>query len=65
MNSILTILYFCLLANTTVYSSCPNGDIRLVGDSTDNNVNVQICYKISWGSVCYYSWGTLGSIVVC
>ena len=54
-----------LLANTTVYSSCSNGDVRLVGGSTDNEGNVQICYYNAWGSICDDSWGRSDSNVVC
>ena len=54
-----------LLANTTVYSNCSNGDVRLVGGSTDNEGNVQICYYNAWGSVCDDSWGSSDSNVVC
>ena len=56
---------FYLLANTTVYSSCSNGDVRLVGGSTDNEGNVQICYNNAWGSICDDSWGRADSNVVC
>ena len=60
-------IYFQILfiANTTVYSNCSNGDVRLVGGSTDNEGNVQICYYNAWGSVCDDNWGRADSNVVC
>ena len=39
--------------------------MRLVGGSTSNEGNVQICYRNAWGSVCDDSWGTADSNVVC
>ena len=48
-----------------MYSNCSNGDIRLVGGSTDNEGNVQICYNNAWGSVCDDYWGMTDSDVVC
>ncbi|XP_011409192.2 PREDICTED: neurotrypsin-like [Amphimedon queenslandica] len=55
---------FCM-SNTTQYSNCTDGDVRLIGGSTSNEGNVQICYKNTWGSVCDDSWGTADSNVVC
>ena len=59
------VFYLMLIANTIVYSNCSNGDIRLVGGSTDNEGNVQICYNNAWGSVCDDSWGRTDSNVIC
>ena len=56
---------FSFIANTTMYSNCSNGDIRLVGGSTDNEGNVQICYDNAWGSICDHYWGMTDSDVVC
>ena len=53
------------LANSADYSNCSDGDIRLVGGSTDNEGNVQICYNNAWGSVCDDYWGIADSNVVC
>ena len=53
------------LASSAEYSNCSNGDVRLVGGSTDNEGNVQICYKNAWGSVCDDNWGMSDSNVVC
>ena len=48
-----------------MYSNCSNGDIRLVGGSTDNEGNVQICYSNAWGSICDDYWDIADSNVVC
>ena len=59
------IFIYLLLANTTVYSNCSNGDVRLVGGNTNNKGNVQICYNNAWCSVCDENWGMSDSNVVC
>ena len=48
-----------------MYSSCSNGDVRLVGGSTVNEGNVQICYYNAWGSICDDYWGRSDSNVIC
>ena len=53
------------IANTTQYSNCSDGDVRLVGGSTINEGNAQICYRNAWGSICDDYWGTSDSNVVC
>ena len=69
MRKFITTLYylnfFQTLANTTLSGECSNGDVRLVGGSTDNEGNVQICYYNAWGSVCDDYWGMTDSNVVC
>ena len=62
--SLFIFLHF-LIANTTQYSNCTDGDVRLVGGGTNNEGNVQMCYKNTWGSVCDDSWGISDSNVVC
>ena len=54
-----------LIVNTTEYSNCSDGDVRLVGGGTKNEGNVQICYRNAWGSVCDDSWDSSDSNVVC
>ena len=59
-----------------VSSNCSDGDIRLVGGSTDNEGLVEICVNNMWGTICYgnsrYSyryyrdyWGQSDGMVVC
>ena len=45
--------------------ACTNGDIRLVGGSSNLQGRVEICYNATWGTVCDYWWGTADANVVC
>ena len=54
-----------LIASTTEYVDCTDGDIRLVGGTSENEGNVQICHNNAWGSVCDDSWDTSDANVVC
>ena len=54
-----------LIASTTEYVNCTDGDIRLVGGTSGNEGNVQICHNNAWGSVCDDSWDTSDANVVC
>ena len=53
------------LDNTTEYSNCTNGEVRLVGGDTKNEGNVQICHRNAWGSICDDGWSTNDANVVC
>ena len=53
------------LDNTTEYSNCTNGEVRLVRGDTVNEGNVQICHRNAWGSICDDSWNTNDANVVC
>ena len=46
------------LDNTTEYSNCTNGEVRLVGGDTVNEGNVQICHRNALGSICDDSCNT-------
>lgn len=59
------ILFWLILAASTQYVDCTDGRVRLVGGSTVNKGNVQICYNNAWGSVCDDSWDTSDGNVVC
>ena len=53
------------LANTTQYSDCEDGQIRLVGGQTVNEGNVEICLGNTWSTVCDRHWGTDEADTVC
>ena len=53
------------VANTTQYDNCTDGDVRLVGGNTNNEGNVQICYRNTWGSVCDDYWDSNDGNVLC
>ena len=46
-------------------ASCTNGDIRLVGGSSESEGMVEICYQNYWGTVCDHSWDHSDAQVVC
>ena len=61
------ILFCSLLANTTVYADCIEGQISLNGSTavTPNEGNVLICHGNTWGSVCDAQWSSREADVVC
>ena len=44
---------------------CNDGDVRLVGGSTNSEGRVEICINSAWGTVCDSRWGTPETSVVC
>ena len=45
--------------------SCTNGDIHLVGGSSESEGMVEICYQNYWGTICDHSWDRRDAQVVC
>lgn len=45
--------------------SCPHGNIRLVGGSTNREGAVEICVNGIWGGICSYQWDSREVQVIC
>ena len=44
---------------------CMNGDIRLIGGSSDSEGRIEICSHGYWGSVCHHHWDDSDARVAC
>ena len=52
-------------ATYIMYTDCTDGDIRLVGGSSELEGRVEVCVDGVWGTVCSDLWGTEESSVAC
>jgi deleted-in-malignant-brain-tumors protein 1 len=53
-----------------MYSNCSDGELRLMGGSTENQGRVEVCINNLWGTICYSSswynyWDINDARVVC
>lgn len=48
-----------------IYIDCDQGDVRLIGGTTDLEGRVEFCNNNQWGTVCDDSWGVPDATVVC
>ena len=59
---------FCFLLDLgleTEFSSCTDGDIRLVGGSHPLEGRVEVCINRAWGTICDNGFSTEDATVVC
>ena len=51
----------------TPMANCTDGDVRLVGGSTEYEGRVEVCFNKAWGTICgrYYGWSSSDIRVVC
>ena len=47
------------------FDNCTDGELRLVGGSSQYEGRVEICYGRMWGTICGYSWDSREARVVC
>uniref|UniRef100_A0A1X7VPG7 Deleted in malignant brain tumors 1 protein n=1 Tax=Amphimedon queenslandica TaxID=400682 RepID=A0A1X7VPG7_AMPQE len=52
-------------AISTLMANCTDGDVRLVGGSTQYEGRVEVCINKAWGTICRSSWSNYDSNVVC
>ena len=52
---------FCFI----LYPGCTQGDIRLLGGTSELEGRVEFCNNNQWGTVCDDAWGTPDATVVC
>ena len=45
--------------------NCSQGQLRLIGGSSDNEGRVEICYENRWGTICDNGWSNEDAKVVC
>jgi deleted-in-malignant-brain-tumors protein 1 len=64
-NQILTIPTCSRAAGVTCQPGCPEGEIRLVNETSYAEGRVEICLNNEWGTVCGQTWGTSDANVVC
>ena len=66
MNTVIIIIY-CItkIDKQTNEADCQDGDVRLVGGSTEYEGRVEVCINRAWGTICDTNWLTQDSNVVC
>ena len=64
-------VYFEYIGASTIFMplfcnpACTQGDIRLVGGTSELEGRVEFCNSNQWGTVCDDAWGVPDATVVC
>ena len=57
--------FFLIIASTTPYANCTDGELRLVGGADATEGRVEICINRAWGSICDQGFTKEEATVVC
>jgi deleted-in-malignant-brain-tumors protein 1 len=57
---------FCESLTLVTQSNCTDGNIRLIGGSTEYEGRIEVCVNRAWGTICgYQQWSTNDAKVIC
>ena len=54
-----------IVAHATNLAACFDGEIKLVGGTSDSEGRVEVCLNGQWGTVCHDFWGSVDAQVAC
>ena len=57
-------MYYYTVHGST-YSNCTDGQVKLIGGTTDYEGTVQICLNHAWGTITYYSLNNRVAQTIC